>query len=162
MEENIIALLQQAISMIRSESVNGRGAQEQKWLQNHLDNPELQTVVTQLSIVSLHILSSLETGELTGIELAEQLNVTRGGITRAAKKLTQTGLIEVNQKPDDRKKIYYSLTEDGVTLAKVHDEMHRTLNQQMIDRVISKYSDDELRNAVRLIDDLAEFERGFY
>ncbi|WP_268913622.1 MarR family winged helix-turn-helix transcriptional regulator [Lentilactobacillus sp. SPB1-3] len=162
MEENSLAELQKAISIIRSESVNGRGAQEQKWLQSHLEKPKLRSAVTQLSIVSLHILSGLQEHELTGIELAEQLNVTRGGITRAAKKLAEAGLIKISRKPDDKKKIYYSLTEDGAKIASVHDEMHRTLNKRMTQKIISKYSDSELKNATKLISDLAEFEREFY
>ena len=70
------------------------------------------------------LLSSLESDDKTGIELSEQLQVTRGGITRAAKKLMQYDLISSLQKQDDRKKIYYHLLDSGKKIAIVHDKMH--------------------------------------
>ncbi len=98
MENESVMALYHAIKQLRSDSVNGRGVQEQKWLQNQLSDENLKTMIPQLSIIALHILSGLEAEELTGVALADRLAVTRGGITRAAKKLIQMGLIQATKK----------------------------------------------------------------
>lgn len=162
MENESVMALYHAIKQLRSDSANGRGVQEQKWLQNQLSDESLKAMIPQLSIVALHILSGLEAEELTGVELANQLEVTRGGITRAAKKLIQMGLIQATKRSDDQKKIYYSLTAKGRVIAQSHDKMHETLKAQVIDKVTEKYKDAELKQAASLINDLMQFERDFY
>lgn len=162
MENESVMALYHAIKQLRSDSVNGRGVQEQKWLQNQLSDENLKTMIPQLSIIALHILSGLEAEKLTGVALADRLAVTRGGITRAAKKLIQMGLIQATKKPDDQKKIYYSLTAKGRVIAQSHDKMHETLKAQVIDKVTEKYKDAELKQAASLINDLMQFERDFY
>lgn len=162
MENESVMALYHAIKQLRSDSANGRGVQEQKWLQNQLSDESLKAMIPQLSIVALHILSGLEAEELTGVALANQLEVTRGGITRAAKKLIQMGLIQATKRSDDQKKIYYSLTGNGRTIAQGHDKMHEMLKKQVIDKVTEKYNGAELKQAASLINDLMQFERDFY
>lgn len=159
MKDATIKQIQQRITLLRSQHNNVHGSQEQQWIQDHLNDDHLQTIVMHLSIIAFHTLSALEDGEKTGIELANQLQVTRGGVTRAAKKLLSYDLVAATQHPDDRKKIYYSLTNSGKTLARVHDQMHAEIRNKLVDRLSAAYSDQELQIVAKFLDDLYEFEQ---
>ncbi|GEO69653.1 MarR family winged helix-turn-helix transcriptional regulator [Levilactobacillus acidifarinae] len=131
---------------------------EQNWIIQRLTDPQLKVKLPDISIVGLHLLSALQTEPLTGIVLAQQLGVTRGGVTRAAKKLVTQGLLQTFQKPTDHKKIFYQLTPTGRTIAQQHDAMHRVLNQQLITQLKGHYSPEELSVVLRFLTDLTQFE----
>ncbi|MFV0559801.1 MAG: MarR family winged helix-turn-helix transcriptional regulator [Enterococcus sp.] len=137
---------------------NGRGVYEQKWIEKSLEGSSLKKIVKNLSITSLHILSALETNEKTGIELAEELSVTRGGITRAAKKLAEYKLITSKKLPHDDKKIYYFLTEAGQEIAEKHDLLHVEIKNKIVDQLSAKYSEEELNTVATFLKDLATIE----
>lgn len=159
--EKTINMIQQTIGLLRTQHSNVHGSQEQQWIQAHLTGEKLKQEVLNLSIVAFHILSVLESGEQTGIEIAEKLNVTRGGVTRAAKKLLQYDLVAATKHLDDKKKIYYSLTDKGKTLAKVHDQMHKTIKRELVDKLTAKYSMDDLKIVANFLDDLYQLEQKF-
>jgi DNA-binding MarR family transcriptional regulator len=58
-------------------------------------------------------------------KLAESLYMTRGAISKMAKKLISKGIIESYQKPDNKKEIYFKLTEKGQEIYKVHEKLHK-------------------------------------
>lgn len=161
MSTNVIANIRQTIELLRSQQGNIHGSQEQRWIQAHLDDERLGAVVLKLSIVAFHTLSALETGAQTGIEIAKKLNVTRGGVTRAAKKLLQYNLISAEKRPNDKKKIYYSLTVDGQTVARVHDQMHAMIKEKLIDKLTAKYSAADLQVVAAFLNDLYQLEQEF-
>ncbi len=112
---------------------------ERQTIIDALPTKALKAEVLKLSVVSLHVLSALTKKELTGIELAEILAVTRGGITQAAKILLRVGMIVSYQSQNDRKKIFYQLTEKGRQIAKVHDEMHEKMDQKLKVALFDQY-----------------------
>ncbi|MCU5375976.1 MarR family transcriptional regulator [Bacillus cereus] len=57
-------------------------------------------------------------------QLAEAFYVTRGAISRMTKKLINKGLIESYQKSENKKEIYFRLTEQGKEIYKIHEELH--------------------------------------
>jgi DNA-binding MarR family transcriptional regulator len=63
-------------------------------------------------------------------KLAESLYMTRGAISKIAKKLTEKGLIESYQKPDNKKEIYFRLTSQGQRVYKVHEKLHKEFQQR--------------------------------
>lgn len=106
-------------------------------------------------------MSALEIKSKTGVELATELQVTRGGITRAAKKLLQFELITAQKAPNDKKKIYYALTSNGKVVANLHDEMHQEIITEIEEKFSDKYSENELKTIIRFLHDLREFEDNF-
>lgn len=58
-------------------------------------------------------------------KLAESFYMTRGAISKITKKLIKKGIIESFQKPDNKKEIYFRLTEEGKVIYKIHEEMHK-------------------------------------
>jgi DNA-binding MarR family transcriptional regulator len=63
-------------------------------------------------------------------KLAESFYVTRGAISKITKKLIKKGLIESYQKPDNKKEIYFRLTEQGKVINKVHEELHKEFQER--------------------------------
>ena len=63
-------------------------------------------------------------------KLAESFYVTRGAISKLTKKLIKKGLIESYQKPDNKKEIYFRLTEQGKVINKVHEELHKEFQER--------------------------------
>lgn len=58
-------------------------------------------------------------------KLAESFDMTRGAISKLTKKLVKKGLIESYQKPENKKEVYFELTEQGKAICNIHEEMHR-------------------------------------
>lgn len=161
MDEKSITDIRQTIELLRMQHGNSHGSQEQQRIQAYVSDPELKEIVSKLSIASFHTLSALEMGEQTGIEIAGKINVTRGGVTRAAKKLQEYGLINALKHNDDKKKIYYSLTENGRKIAEAHDQMTEALKKELVDKLTAKYSSEELKTVAEFLNDLYELERNF-
>ncbi|KXG09184.1 MarR family transcriptional regulator [Anoxybacillus rupiensis] len=63
-------------------------------------------------------------------KLAEFSYMTRGAISKMTKKLIKKGLIESYQKPDNKKEIYFRLTEQGKIIYKIHEELHKEFRER--------------------------------
>jgi len=63
-------------------------------------------------------------------KLAEAFYMTRGAISKLTKKLINKGLIESYQKPENKKEIYFTLTEQGKIINKVHEELHKEFQER--------------------------------
>ena len=148
----------EAIKVMRESAQSAHSSHEQDWISEHLDNCELKAIISKLSIVALHMLSSLEKGPQTGIDLATDINVTRGAITRASKKLLEYKLITAYKKETNRKNIYYEITDDGLEVAKAHDKMHCEMKRAVVNKIKEKYSTQELTLVADFLDDFIKLE----
>ena len=74
-------------------------------------------------------------------QLAESLYMTRGAISKMTKKLIKKGVIESYQKPDNKKEIYFRLTEEGQIIYKVHEKLHKEFQER--DKVVFEQVTEE-------------------
>ncbi len=74
-------------------------------------------------------------------KLAESLFMTRGAISKMTKKLIEKGIIESYQKPDNKKEIYFKLTEQGERIYIIHEELHREFQER--DKVVFEQVSEE-------------------
>ena len=58
-----------------------------------------------------------------GTQLADYCNMTRSALSKMTKKLIKKGIIENYQRPDNKKEIYFRLTEKGKEIYNIHEEM---------------------------------------
>lgn len=73
----------------------------------------------------LHIIAAVGDIEQPNVtSLAEYMGMTRGGICKNIKKLTEAGLLSAYQKEGNAKNIYYFLTEAGRDVYEKHAETH--------------------------------------
>ena len=80
-------------------------------------------------------------------KLAEFLYMTRGAISKMTKKLIKKGVIESYQKPDNKKEIYFRLTEQGQVIYKVHEKLHKEFQDRdkaVFDQVTEEQFDSML------------------
>lgn len=63
-------------------------------------------------------------------KLAESFYMTRGAISKMAKKLIKKGVIESYQKPDNKKEIYFKLTKQGQEIYEVHEKLHKEFQER--------------------------------
>ncbi|MUG23306.1 MarR family transcriptional regulator [Paenibacillus macerans] len=63
-------------------------------------------------------------------KLAEAFYMTSGAISKITKKLIKKGLIESYQKPENKKEIYFRLTEQGKVIYKIHEELHKEFQER--------------------------------
>ena len=74
-------------------------------------------------------------------KLAESFYMTRGAISKLSKKLMEKGLIESYQKQDNKKEIYFRLTEQGKEVYKIHEKLHKEFQER--DKVVFEQVTDE-------------------
>ena len=63
-------------------------------------------------------------------KLAESFYMTRGAMSKVTKKLIKKGIVESYQKPENRKEIYFRLTEQGKAINRVHEELHKEFRER--------------------------------
>jgi len=79
----------------------------------------------------VHCIEYIENNSDSNVtQLAEAFYVTRGAISRMTKKLINKGLIESYQKSENKKEIYFKLTEQGKEIYKIHEELHNEFQQR--------------------------------
>ncbi|MEW9138783.1 MarR family transcriptional regulator [Bacillus wiedmannii] len=79
----------------------------------------------------VHCIEYIENNSDSNVtQLAEAFYVTRGAISRMTKKLINKGFIESYQKSENKKEIYFRLTEQGKEIYKIHEELHNEFQQR--------------------------------
>jgi DNA-binding MarR family transcriptional regulator len=63
-------------------------------------------------------------------QLAESLYMTSGAASKITKKLIDKGLIESYRKPENKKEIYFRLTEQGRAVYTIHEELHKEFQER--------------------------------
>jgi DNA-binding MarR family transcriptional regulator len=63
-------------------------------------------------------------------KLAESFYVTKGAISKITRKLMEKGIVESYQRPDNKKEIYFRLTEEGIAVYNVHEELHKGFRER--------------------------------
>nr|UWI50712.1 MarR family transcriptional regulator [Clostridioides difficile] len=84
-------------------------------------------------------------------KLAEYFYMTRGAISKLTKKLIQKGVIESYQKPDNKKEIYFRLTEKGKGVYNIHEELHKEFQER--DKVVfEKVTDEQFNSMISFVE----------
>ncbi len=63
-------------------------------------------------------------------KIAAHLHMTRGAVSKIAKRLRHSGCITPYTEPGNKKEVYYHLTEKGAALCAEHDARHRQWQQR--------------------------------
>ncbi|MCC0646711.1 MarR family transcriptional regulator [Clostridioides sp. ZZV15-6598] len=84
-------------------------------------------------------------------KLAEYFYMTRGAISKVTKKLIKKGVIESYQKPDNKKEIYFRLTEKGKSVYNIHEGLHKEFQER--DKVVfEKVTDEQFDNMISFVE----------
>lgn len=90
----------------------------------------------------VHCIEAIEKNENPNVKkLAETLYMTRGAISKLTKKLIEKDLIESYRKQDNKKEIYFKLTNKGKEVFIIHEELHQAFQER--DKIVFEQVTDE-------------------
>lgn len=93
---------------------------------NYLNKDKMEDSLKGYTSSEVHCIEYIEKNVDSNVtKLAESFFMTRGAISKLTKKLIEKGLIESYQKPDNKKEIYFRLTEQGEVVYNIHEELHK-------------------------------------
>ncbi|TKI79047.1 MarR family transcriptional regulator, partial [Bacillus wiedmannii] len=72
-------------------------------------------------------------------------------ISRMTKKLIQKGLIESYQKSENKKEIYFRLTEKGKEIYKIHEDLHKEF-QERDKAVFEQVTEEEFDSIISFVE----------
>ncbi|GLB26284.1 MarR family transcriptional regulator [Lacrimispora xylanolytica] len=84
-------------------------------------------------------------------KLSESFYMTRSAMSKITKKLMEKGFIESYQKPDNKKEIYFKLTNKGKELYDIHERLHKEFRER--DKaVFEQITDEQFDGMLRFIE----------
>ncbi|WP_157456123.1 MarR family transcriptional regulator [Carnobacterium maltaromaticum] len=95
----------------------------------------------------VHCMEYIEKNKDSNVtKLADSFYMTRGAISKLTKKLIKKELIESYQKSDNKKEIYFKLTEKGRAVYDIHEKLHNEFSER--DKVVFEQVTDEQFNSM--------------
>ncbi|OZB92715.1 MarR family transcriptional regulator [Paenibacillus sp. XY044] len=108
------------------------------WLMERISDDRLKRLLPRLSVSSLHVLDVINTHDgIKGIDIAREMGLTKGAVSKITRKLLEQGLIRKTQLPDNLKEIYFSMTPLGAELAELHRLFHQEQDQKAMELLAS-------------------------
>lgn len=121
-----------------------------KEIASMLQRQEMLTKLTEnvcleeYSYSETHCIDYIGKTELPNVtKIADNMQMTRGAISKMTKKLLTKGLIEKYTLESNRKEVYFRLTQSGIELYKEHEKRHK-LWEQRDSKFLERYSSDEI------------------
>lgn len=95
----------------------------------------------------VHCIEYIEKNKDSNVtKLADSFYMTRGAISKLTKKLIKKELIESYQKSDNKKEIYFRLTEKGRAVYEIHEKLHNEFSER--DKVVFEQVTEEQFNSM--------------
>jgi DNA-binding MarR family transcriptional regulator len=96
-----------------------------------LNKFKMEVILKDYKSSEVHCIEYIERNVDSNVtKLAESFYMTRGAISKLTKRLIKKGIIESYQKPDNKKEIYFRLTEQGKAIYKIHEELHEEFQER--------------------------------
>lgn len=106
--------------------------QDRLWLMERISDERLKGLLPHLSVSSLHVLDVIHLHDsIKGIDIARDMGITKGAVSKITRKLLDQGLIRKTQLPDNQKEVYFSVTPLGDELAGLHRLFHEEKDQKV-------------------------------
>ncbi len=117
---------------------------QKKRVVNRGEDQEGNALTLEWSLTQLHIVATIKDNGLANNSLlSHKLNVSKPAIAKAIKKLLKHHVIIKIQRNDNKKEIFYGLTESGEKLAFIHEQLHEKARNKYLS-ILEKFDDAEL------------------
>ncbi|MBV6678490.1 MarR family transcriptional regulator [Bacillus thuringiensis] len=117
-----------------------------------LNKDKMEEALKGFKSSEVHCIEYIENNVDSNVtQLAEAFYVTRGAISRMTKKLIQKGLIESYQKSENKKEIYFRLTEEGKEIYKIHEDLHKEF-QERDKAVFEQVTEEEFDSIISFVE----------
>jgi DNA-binding MarR family transcriptional regulator len=112
--------------------------------------------MSENTFLEVHCIDYIENhADLNVTQLAKKLRVTRSAISKTTKKLIEDGAIVSYRKPDNKKEIFFKLTDIGRRIYAEHKKMHQNRIEQ--DRMFfQKLGEEEKEQLIILLNRIYE------
>jgi DNA-binding MarR family transcriptional regulator len=138
---------------IKIQQQQEREDQERLWKLAQTKGKVWADLLQSMTVTALHVLDAIGEHEpINGIQIARQLTITKGTVSKITKKLLEQQLIFTERLPNNRKDIYFRLAQEGREIFLWHQQLHPQLEEQG-KQFLSRYSVDELQLLVRFFQD---------
>lgn len=96
-----------------------------------LNKFKMEEILKEYKPSEIHCMEYIERNIDSNVtKLAESFYMTRSAMSKITKKLIEKGFIESYQKPDNKKEIYFKLTEQGKAINKIHEDLHKEFQER--------------------------------
>lgn len=89
-------------------------------------------------------------------KIAEHMQMTRGAISKMTRKLLAKGLIEKYTLENNKKEVYFKLTDRGMLLYKEHEKRHKLWEKRDM-QFLSRYSKEEIELVMKFMKEFNEY-----
>lgn len=104
------------------------------WLTERITENRLKKLLPRISVSGLHILEVIYAQDgIKGIDIAREMSITKGTVSKITRRLLEQGLIRKTQLPDNQKEIYFLVTPLGAELAELHRLFHQEKDQKAME-----------------------------
>jgi DNA-binding MarR family transcriptional regulator len=101
----------------------------------------------------VHLLETIDKHEgANANELSKILGLTNGAISQVAKKLLDKALIENYQLPNNKKEVYFRLTDSGLKVLEGHRDHHAKINADFFDFVTDRATEKDIQAIMKFMD----------
>ncbi len=108
-------------------------------------------VLKDYSISEMHCIDNIERIENANVtKISQEMNITKGGISKLLKKLLKRGVIETYTIQTNKKEIYYRLTPAGKEVFSAHEKMHQDWYSKDED-FFKQFDKKEIQTAERIL-----------
>ncbi|GIN98088.1 hypothetical protein J6TS1_39580 [Siminovitchia terrae] len=115
-----------------------------------------EALVLGWTLTQLHIVAIIkEKGMANNTSLSESLRLSKPAITKAVRKLLQHNILVKTQQEDNKKEVYYLLTESGEELALIHDRLHEQARNRYL-RILDNFNTVELETIIKFLKAITE------
>lgn len=112
-------------------------------IQENIFPHEWEVTFDGINLAEVHCIDRIGTIEYANVtKIANEMEMTRGAISKISKRLLSKGLVESYQRPDNNKEIYYRLTESGQHVYNEHKKCHSKARQEKLS-LLNTYSEYE-------------------
>lgn len=118
---------------------------------NWLDTYQMKKLLQGYTPSELHCIDYIEKNRNCNVtKLSDAFFMTRSAISKLSKKLIKKNLIESYQKPDNKKEVYFRLTDSGKKLYDLHEKAHTQLHERDKD-ILDNIGNDEFLSIMDFI-----------
>lgn len=118
----------------------------------YLNKPKMEKSLEGYKASEVHCIEYIGKNIDTNVtKLAESFYMTRGAMSKLTKKLMNKGYIESYQKPENKKEIYFKLTEQGKEIFETHEELHKEFLER--DKVVfEQVTEQQLKDMINFVE----------
>ncbi|HGE5805043.1 MarR family transcriptional regulator [Bacillus cereus] len=114
---------------------------------------ESENIKKNWTLTQLHIVSVIHESKqhMNNTLLSMELNISKATISKAIRVLIDNKILLTHQNIDNKKEIFYTLTDEGIQLAIIHNKLHKIAHERYI-KLFQQFNDSELQIITNFLD----------